>query len=200
MPVRSDETGGQRLLGAAMLSAGLLLAIPLPAVASPVTYTLSGVSATYSVTDPYPLFGSISLAGTFTYDLSASHFVSVAITGTNTALSPLSASPELFNSPIFSENTPSAAFIAIRAGGTGDEITIWFATPLTAGAPSAIARIYLAPPSAVQSVPAAVVSGTVTPLVSSIPRIPEPASLPLLGGALAVLLFRRRVMRRPLAP
>lgn len=182
-----------------MLSMGILLAIPLPAAASPTIYTLSGVTATYSVTDPYPLFGSIALTGTFTYDFSASHLVSVAITGTNTALSPLSASPELFNNPLFSDNTPPAPYIAIRAGGTGDEITIWFAHPLTAGAPSTIAMISLAPPSAVQSVLSEVASGTVIPVVSSIPRIPEPASLPLLGGALAVLLFGRRAIWRTLS-
>jgi hypothetical protein len=190
MLIRSDKTRCQRFLGAALLSVGILFAILLPAVASPITYTLSGVSAT----DPYPLFGSIALTGTFTYDLNSSQIVFIAIMGTNTALSPLSASPEVFNTPLGSENTSSTAFISAGAGGriTVDEISIWFANPLTAGAPSAIARIYLAPPLVAQSVPSEVASGTVIPVVSSIPPIPEPTSLLLLGGALAALLFSRR--------
>jgi hypothetical protein len=168
-----------------VVSAAAFFVAPSPATATLINYTLtppSGATATFPS-------GTINLTGTFTLDTSGPALVQVDITAITTAGTVFTLSPEVFNTPDFTDGNGN--FIATNLT-TGDGLELNFLPDLI-GSPALplISGVQKFRPGDPSNVLATSFAGgaVLTPT-------PEPASFTLLGGALALFLFARRRDRR----
>jgi hypothetical protein len=166
---------GVSLLAALAVAAILSPAMPTPATAAPITYTLSNASATSAS-------GTLTFTGTFTFDPSTSTLDSVSITATASPTTLLTISPELFTSPI----TATLLSIAFQNSSTHDTLNFYFTNDLDTVSDS-FRFISVHYPSLVDLTST---SGAAVPTTTP---IPEPTSLALLGGALGLFMLARRL-------
>jgi hypothetical protein len=169
----------------------VLSAATLPANAIPITYTLSGASATFSAPQPS---ATVALTGMFTYDPSGPDLKSVSITATETSGSGiLTNTPETFSVAV-------GAFAPDRFTASvptnNDVIVIAFNSNLGNVADS-ISFVAFTTPSGgfCQSGGSTCATGTVAG--SAVPTTaPEPNTMALLGGAIGLFLVALRAGRR----
>lgn len=170
---RSARSRTHKLLLCAMLGGtpACLLVVPTAASASPIDYALAGTTATFGTA------GTDTLTGTFTFDASGPtlNAVDIAVTG------PIE--------PGTYDMIPTqVSDSAIQARNPGQFITLGFASPLTGGIDPLIQVIFATPFGSVGPFSSAV-TGEAVPT-------PEPAPLPVLGGACGLFLLTRRRCRR----
>jgi hypothetical protein len=168
-----------------VVAAAPFFVTPTPATATPIVYTLSDVTETLDFPSET---GTITFTGTFTFDQTPTPtLVSIDVTATALPTSLLTHSPETTNEPL-GNIIDSRSFVGVAAA-TGDQFQFVFASPL-GSAPDLITDMNLQLPSRQDFGPAQV-TGSADPTPT-----PEPASLTLLGGALALFLVARRAKWR----
>jgi hypothetical protein len=172
------------LLGAIVVSAAAFFVAPPTVTATPITYTLSNATATFSAPDPV---GIITLTGTFTEDLSGPTLNSVNIT-TSGPPGFLLFEPLTFTIPA---QTNSLSQISATTGPGGFLIEIDFKSPLDPTASSDLGRVLIQTILHPFPISTSMTTGSAVPTTT-----PEPASLTLLGGALGLFLLTRRAKWR----
>lgn len=172
-----------RLLGVVAVAAPAILGTPAPAYATPITYTLRSVSASFPE-------GTVSLSGTFELDLPITMVetdFSVSLTASGPS-PPLIATTLLYDTPEFA----TGATIFIRASIAITEFMFLnFNNDFNTTIPSDLAGLRIGHLENIET--ATDVTGFAVP---SLTPTPEPASLALLGGALSLFLLTRRANRR----
>jgi hypothetical protein len=163
------------LLGAMVVSAAAYGMVPTPATAAAINYSLSGAMATFP--DPS---GIVTLTGTFVFDLTTDDLVSVDIIASSSE-DILSQSPEVFDTPIVAKGFE---FTAETSALEPDQMTLVFSADLS-NAPAMITAVDLV-------TDVKTVGSSSSASGSAVPSIPEPTSLALLAGVLALFLFARR--------
>ena len=158
------------LRGAMVISALAYLATPTLAAATPITYVLS---------PPVTLIGESapSIFGDFTFDATGPTLdaVDLSVTG--------GPQPESYTVPVSATSNEILAEIPT----TSDMMLLIFADAL-GNAPDPVSGV------AFPRDPIRAIMGDAEP--DAVPSIPEPASLALLGGAVALFLLISRVNRR----
>ncbi len=134
------------LLCATVVSAAASLLAPAPALATPITYTLSGATATF--TSPA---GTITLTGTFTFDPAGPTLDAVSITATGPTTI-LTTSPELYN-VVGLSSFPSQEITALVMNSPTETLTIDFANPLTQAPDPWVKSSSATPPQRVEAIP-----------------------------------------------
>jgi hypothetical protein len=153
---------------------------PSPAAAAPITYTLSDASATF--TSPP---GKVTLTGTFTFDPSGPTLISADIMASNMTGSLLDPNPDTFTSPA----TATANEFLVFSLASFQSLDISFSEPLGAS-PDMLSAVTIESGNADICNPTLCASESATG--DAVPStVPEPASLTLLGAALAVFRFAR---------
>lgn len=167
---------GVRALGllTALAAAAACLIAPTPAAATPITYTLSGVTATFVP------FGTDTLTGSFSFDPSTITLDSEDITVTGPF------QPGNYN--ITQSASPSS--ISAYNNGLTVLMEIGFASNLGTTSDSITSVIFFG--SIIGTSGSSSVTGSAVPASNA---VPEPASLALLGGALGLFLLTRRLNR-----
>jgi len=164
---------------AATAAALLLAAAMLPANAAPITYTLSGVTASFT----FPTSAVVTLTGNFTFDPATDILTNPDITQTTTPSSAdlFSTNPESFPTV----ETAASNLIAVISANDFDAMNITFTTALSS-APTPVSEVLIA--STLSFCESNCFSASVTG--AAIPTS-EPAGLALLGGALGLFLLMR---------
>jgi hypothetical protein len=190
--VSGQRTSRYGVLTAMVVWAAAFFVAPTAATATPISYTLSGVTLTGFSSPTISLPGTIVLTGSFTFD--PSEVPSPLNTADITATGPTSilvTSPEVFTVYSLEDTTDDSIGVCVLNCGTGDEVLLVFENPLS-DAPDPINRAgFSSPTLGLLFVDTA--TGSALPTTTA---APEPASLTLLGGALALFLFARRGNRR----
>lgn len=160
------------LLGAMVVLAAAYTVAPLPATATPIDYSLSDASATF--TSPP---GTIMLTGTFVFDPSGPTLVSSDISATGST-SVLPGAPETFTTadPMYATGPETFGICSVPGCTGGDYLLLVFSNPLST-TPDTISAIYAAPYSEEIAPEASTVTGSAIPVAA-----PEPPSLTLLAG------------------
>jgi hypothetical protein len=179
------------LLIAMVVSAAPFFVTPTPATATPIEYSLSDATAMI----PSPFNTTLTLTGTFTFDPSSTTLdaVDILITGSTSILPGGQAT---FDDP-FSGLVAPDAFTACDGPcviGAAAALTLLFTTsilPTGATLDAVFVGTFTGNGTGVAGVASESVTGDAIPT-----PIPEPASLTLLGGAIALFLFARRANRR----
>ena len=147
--------------------------------ATPMTYTLDGVTATFPLSAVYPA-GTADISGSFTYDPATQTVSSASITSSGY---PDFSGVYAFNP--FVESGGSVLGVANGPFGLTDEIFLTFAAPL-GSTPDAVVGLEFHGPAGL-TIPTDVADSTTGFADPAIPSVPEPASALLLCGSLIAL-------------
>ena len=150
---------------------------PPPATATPVEYTLSGITDTN-------LVGTDTLTGEFTYDSTIPSTLSVNITETG----PIDPGTYQYPNPSYQPEALNSSVSICSDPACTTGLFLYFAGPLDGSIENITNVVYAAHGSPFMSI--FDVTG------AAVPAVPEPASLTLLSGAIGLLFLRRRATPR----